>query len=504
MELDVNICAQARRSRDVRFDGRFFIGVRTTRIYCRLTCPVRTVKAENVLYFPTAAAAVEAGYRSCLRCRPELAPGTPAYAGSSTTVSRALRLISESPLEDEGVEELAARLGVGSRQLRRLFLRYLGASPSTVMKTRRLHFAKKLIDESGLPMGEVALASGFRSVRRFNDAFRQVYHRTPTQIRQLAKTIAVPMEHEYVFRLDFRPPFAWDSLLGFLSKRAIPGVESVTATCYSRTIALNGDAGHVSVSRAESGTTLEARIFFPEPRWLFLIVERLRRIFDLGAVPHEIAAHLGTDPLLSARIEAAPGLRVPGCWDGFELAVRAILGQQVSVAGASTLAGRLVRLFGRPTGAGEGLTHVFPKPNELADADIAQIGLPAKRAETIRGLAQAVADGRIVFDGRVNLKEFQSAICRISGIGDWTAQYIAMRALGDPDAFPANDLGLLQHSGFSTGAQLARRAEAWRPWRAYAAMYLWRGEVPVDASAAQQKPIPVGEVRRTGLSGQAL
>jgi AraC family transcriptional regulator of adaptative response / DNA-3-methyladenine glycosylase II len=502
MELDINICAQARKSRDTRFDGRFFIGVRTTRIYCRLTCPVRTVKDENVLYFPTAAAATEAGYRSCLRCRPELAPGTPAYAGSSTTVSRALRLISESPLEDEGVEDLAARLGVGSRQLRRLFLRYLGASPSTVMKTRRLHFAKKLIDESGLPMGEVALASGFRSVRRFNDAFRQVYQRTPTQIRQLAKTIAAPMEHEYVFRLDYRPPFDWHSLLGFLSKRAIPGVESVTATSYSRTIALNGDAGHLSVSHASDGTKLEARIFFPESRWLFLIVERLRRIFDLGAVPHEIAAHLGTDPLLNARIEAAPGLRVPGCWDGFELAVRAILGQQVSVAGASTLAGRLVRLFGRPTSAGEGLTHLFPRPSDLAEADVAQIGMPLKRAETIRGLAQAVADGRIVFDGRVDLNEFHTAICRIPGIGDWTAQYIAMRALGDPDAFPANDLGLLHHSGFSTGAQLARRAEAWRPWRAYAAMYLWQIAGPAIARASEYQPVPANRKSRVVVAGR--
>ncbi|MEO6392645.1 MAG: AlkA N-terminal domain-containing protein, partial [Pyrinomonadaceae bacterium] len=487
MVLDVNICAQARRSRDARFDGRFFIGVRTTRIYCRLTCPVRTVKDENVLYFPTAAAASEAGYRSCLRCRPELSPGTPAYAGSSTTVSRALRLISESPPEDEGVEDLAARLGVGSRQLRRLFLRYLGASPSTVMKTRRLHFAKKLIDESGLPMGQVALAAGFRNVRRFNDAFRQVYHRTPTQIRQLSKTVASPREHQYVFRLDFRPPFDWSSLLEFLSRRAIPGVEAVTATSYSRTISLNGDEGHFSVSRTSLGTSLAAHICFPDPRWLFLIVERLRRIFDLGAVPHEIAAHLGADPLLTARIKAAPGLRVPGCWDGFELAVRAILGQQISVAAASTLAGRLVDLFGRPSNAGEGLTHQFPTADALAASDIARIGLPVKRAESIRGLAQAVADGRIVFDGRVDLNDFRNAICEIPGIGDWTAQYIAMRALGDPDAFPANDLILLRNAGLTTGTQLARRAETWRPWRAYATMYLWRDAGLVGAPAIQRQ-----------------
>lgn len=496
MELDVNICAQARKSRDIRFDGRFFIGVRTTRIFCRLTCPVRTVKDENVRYFQTAAAAAEAGYRSCLRCRPELAPGTPAYAGSSTTVSRALRLISESPLEDESVEELAARLGVGSRQLRRLFVRYLGASPSTVMKTRRLHFAKKLIDESNLPMGELALAAGFRSVRRFNDAFRKVYHRTPTQIRQLAKTSTQPGNREYVFRLDYRPPFDWNSLLSFLSARAIPGVECVTSNTYSRTIALNGDAGHFSVSHASEGTRLEARICFPEPRWLFLIVERLRRIFDLGAVPHEIAAHLSNDPLLKARIAAAPGLRVPGCWDGFELAIRAILGQQISVAAASTLAGRLVQMFGRPFVARERLTHLFPTPSSLAEANVERIGLPIKRAETIRGLARALADDRITFAGQVDPDEFGKALCQLPGIGDWTAQYIAMRALGDPDAFPANDLGLLQHSGFSTPGELARHAEAWRPWRAYAAMYLWQITTSVEAAEAKQKSAPNGPASR--------
>lgn len=474
MEFDTRICSQARLSRDARFDGRFFIGVRTTRIYCRPICPVRAAKEENVLYFPTAAAAAEAGYRPCLRCRPESSPGTAAWSGSSTTVSRALRLISESALEDEGVDALAARLGIGSRQLRRLFLRHLGASPIAVAKTRRLHFAKKLIDETNLPMAQIALAAGFGSVRRFNAAFRDTYQRTPSQIRRFAHLAPLQAENEYSFRLHFRPPFHWNALLRFFARRAIPGVEAVDGGCYRRTISLNGDSGTFGVSLAESGLALDVGISFPEPRWLFLIIERLRRIFDLGADPGEISSRLTSDPLLAKTIAAVPGLRLPGCWDGFELAVRAILGQQVSVAGASTLAGRLAQTFGTPISAGSPLTHLFPAAQVLAEADIACIGLPKNRAETIRALARAVIEGRIAFSAGTNVDEFQSRLRELPGIGDWTAQYVAMRALGDPDAFPAGDLGLRRGASIDDPRELARHAERWRPWRAYAAMYLWQ------------------------------
>jgi AraC family transcriptional regulator, regulatory protein of adaptative response / DNA-3-methyladenine glycosylase II len=475
MDLDTRICSRARLARDARFDGRFFIGVRSTHIYCRPICPVRTVKEQNVRYFPTAAAASEAGYRPCLRCRPELSPGTPAWSGSSTTVSRALRIISESEPEDQAVEALAARLGIGSRQLRRLFVRHLGASPITVMKTRRLHFAKKLIDETNLPMGQIALAAGFGSVRRFNAAFEQTYKRTPTQIRRFAHLTSQEDGNEYLFRLHFRPPFHWDALLEFLAHRAIPGVEAVGSGCYRRTISLNGDSGTVAVALAASGDALEARISFPEPRWLFLIVERLRRMFDLGADPDEIATRLAADPHLAKRIETMPGLRVPGCWDGFELAVRAILGQQVSVTGASTLAGRLVRAFGTPVSVAAPLTHLFPRAETLADADVSSIGLPVSRAETIRSLARAISESRISFGSVTNVEGFRARLRQLPGIGDWTAQYVAMRALGDPDAFPAGDLGLLRAASMRNERELARRAEAWRPWRAYAAMYLWQG-----------------------------
>ena len=475
MDLDPRICSRARLTRDARFDGRFFIGVKSTHIYCRAICPVRTAKEENVRYFPTAASAAEAGYRPCLRCRPESSPGTPAWLGTSNTVSRALRLISESALEDAGVEALAARLGIGPRQLRRLFLRHLGATPIAVARTRRLHFAKKLIDETNLPMAQIALAAGFGSVRRFNAAFRQTYKRTPSQLRRFASLASSQPANEYLFRLHFRPPFHWQALLEFLKHRAIPGVEAVESDFYSRTISLNGAAGTLRASLAESVDAIEVRITFPEPRWLFLIIERVRRMFDLGADPIEVAARLRTDLLLADRIESMPGLRVPGCWDGFELAVRAILGQQISVAGASTLAGRLARKFGTPIAARSPLTHLFPRAEVLAQADVASIGLPESRAETIRSLARAVSEGRIDFDSVANTEEFQTRLRELPGIGNWTAQYIAMRALGDPDAFPAGDLILLRGATARNERELIRRSEAWRPWRAYAALYLWQG-----------------------------
>jgi AraC family transcriptional regulator, regulatory protein of adaptative response / DNA-3-methyladenine glycosylase II len=486
MDLDPQVCAQARLTRDARFDGRFFIGVRTTRIYCRPVCPVRTAKEQNVRYFATAAAAAESGYRPCLRCRPELSPGAPAWCGTSTTVARALRLISEGNIQNESLETLAARLGVGGRQLRRLFVRHLGASPLAVLKTHRLQFAKKLLDETTLSMTQIALAAGYGSVRRFNSDFRQTYQRTPTQVRRLAHQTASQSDNEYLFRLCFRPPLHWEALLRFLAQRAISGVEAVDPDSYSRLISLGDQTGTVRVSPA-AGPALEVRINFPDPRWLFTIIERLRQMFDLGADPIEIGALLSTDPILASRIKRMPGLRVPGCWDGFELAVRAILGQQVSVAGASTLAGRLVRAFGTKVNCSERLTHLFPSPEALAKADIAGVGLPKARARTIRLLAEAVRDAEINFGSVVNVGEFKTRLRRISGIGTWTAEYIAMRTLNDPDAFPASDLGLLRALSLTRESDLIKRADAWRPWRSYAAMYLWQA----TASAPEAAPSSV-------------
>jgi AraC family transcriptional regulator, regulatory protein of adaptative response / DNA-3-methyladenine glycosylase II len=470
---DWRVCSRARLSRDPRFDGKFFIAVLTTGIYCRSICPAPTCKEKNVRYFPTAAAAAAAGFRPCLRCRPECSPGTPAWLGTSNTVTRALRLISESALEDGGVESLAERLGIGARHLRRLFLKHLGASPSAVAHTRRLHFAKKLIDETTLSMAHVAQAAGFGCVRRFNAAIRDTYHRSPTHIRRLVRQTNSLPENEYVFKLGFRPPYQWDSMLGFLAMRATPGVEAVERGTYRRSIFLNNLQGYFEVSLGHEPDTLSVRIQFADPRSLFLIVERIRRMFDVNADWEPIANRLRVDPALRSVVCSEPGLRLPGCWDGFELATRAILGQQITVKGATHLAGRLVRSFGGSLSAPNGLTHLFPRPQVLVDAKLTSIGLPASRAETIQRLARSVCTGEINFNAMTDTDSLLSRLADLPGIGPWTTQYVAMRALGEPDAFPAGDVGLLRALRMSGPRALEARAEKWRPWRAYAALYLW-------------------------------
>lgn len=489
MNLDWKVCSRARLSRDPRFDGKFFIGVINSGVYCRSICPAPTAKEKNCRYFPTAAAAAEAGFRPCLRCRPESSPGTPAWQGTSTTVSRALRLIAESGLEEGGVEGLAQRLGIGSRHLRRLFLRHLGATPIAVANTRRMHFAKKLIDETQLPMNRIAAASGFGSVRRFNAGILKFFHRTPTQIRRLARQKEVQPANQYVFRLNFRPPFHWQGMLDFLSLRCTPGVELVAARRYRRTISINGQHGYFEVSEDEAKHVLLARIEFADPRWLFVIVERIRAMFDLNADWISISTTLRNDPALASKLDAAPGLRIAGCWDGFELATRAILGQQVSVKGATTLSGRLAEKFGRPIQGPDGLSRLFPEPAVLADAQLGAIGVTRARAQTIRSLARKICDGKITFTGVVDPGTFVEQLCEVPGIGKWTAQYVLMRALCQPDAFPSTDLGLLRAMNLSNPNELERRSEAWRPWRAYAAMYLWRSTG--QRSGADKKTAPL-------------
>jgi AraC family transcriptional regulator of adaptative response / DNA-3-methyladenine glycosylase II len=328
MEFDRDVLSRARLARDARFDGTFYIGVLTTRIYCRPMCRSRVSKEENVCYFPTAAAAAEAGFRPCLRCRPECSPGIPAWAGTSNTVSRALRLISETGLENSGIEALAGHLGIGSPHLRRLFLKHLGASPRAVAQTRRLHFAKRLIDETNLSMTQIAVAAGFGSVRRFNAAIRATYQRTPTQIRGTRRDTP-QAENEYLFRLPFRPPFDWHALLNFLARRATPGVEVIESGVYRRSISINGHLGAIAVSLEEETNSLAVRILLGDACALFAVIERIRCMFDLNADWPAIAQPLRKDPALKPLIDARPGGRVPGCWNGFELATRAILGQQV-------------------------------------------------------------------------------------------------------------------------------------------------------------------------------
>jgi AraC family transcriptional regulator of adaptative response / DNA-3-methyladenine glycosylase II len=489
MELDAARCYQAVLSKDRRFDGRFFAGVVTTGVYCRPVCPVVPPKFENTQFFPCAAAAEAAGFRPCLRCRPETAPGTPAWVGSSAVVSRALRLISEGGLDEGGVEQLAGRLGIGERQLRRLFAQHLGASPADIARARRVHFARSLIDQTDLPITEVALSAGFKSIRQFNHALRQTFGESPTALRRRrGRRGPVANGAGLVVRLPYRPPIEWTAMLGFLALRATPGVEVVEGDAYRRTIEVNGAPGTIEVRPgASSGAPhLLMRVNLPGYEGLIHVVERVRRFFDLGADPLRITDHLRRSRQLRKLVDARPGLRVPGAWNGFELAVRAVLGQQVTVQGATTLAGRLVQAFGTPVeAAGEGLTHLFPRPDTLADADVSRIGLPRARAATIRALAAAVCRRQLVLDAPQGLDDAIARLCTIPGLGSWTAHYIAMRAFVEPDAFPATDLGLRRALANGTGLPsakgLTQMAEAWRPWRAYAAMYLWAARtVPQD------------------------
>jgi AraC family transcriptional regulator, regulatory protein of adaptative response / DNA-3-methyladenine glycosylase II len=427
----------------------------------------------------------------------------------------ALRLIAESGLEG-GVEGLAEQLGLGSRHLRRLFVRHLGATPNAVAQTRRLQFAKNLIDQTKLSMQEIAIASGFGCVRRFNAAIGDTYHRTPSQIRKLSRQAGVLPENQYFFRLRYRPPYDWEGMLRFLQFRATPGVEEVEGGVYRRSISFRGAAGCFEVSHDEENHSLNVRVQFADPKALYFIIERVRAMFDLNADWIAIARTLNADPELAAKIRVQPGLRVPGCWNGFELCVRAILGQQVTVQGATTLAGRLVKKFGQETAIGNGLTHIFPDPEILAEADVASIGLPRARGRTIREFARIVRDRQIHFESVLNSEALLDQLRGVAGFGRWTAQYIAMRALGDPDAFPSGDLGLMRKLGLKTARELELRAEVWRPWRAYGAMYIWSAPAEthlrkISTARKMSRPIvikfpSVGDLReraRTHLASNA-
>ncbi len=476
MTLDHDACYRALLARDPRFDGRFFTGVKTTGIYCRPICPARVPFSKNVTFYPTAAAAQEAGFRPCLRCRPETAPDLAAWRGTSNTVQRALRLIEMGALDDGDVEGLADRLGVGERHLRRLFKQHLGAAPISVAQTRRVLLAKQLIHETSLPMTEIALASGFGSVRRFNETFAQLYGRPPGELRRRGgPTIAA--SHGISVRLAYRAPYEWRGVLAFFRQRAIPGVERVEDNRYLRTISLDGEAG-VIVVEPDSGDALKLTVRFPKLSALPAIIARVRRMFDLAADPAAINAHLGGDAALGPMILARPGLRLPGAWDGFEQAVRAILGQQITVAAAINLAGKLTDAYGQALPQPVlRLTHLFPAPERIAAEDLAVLAMPGARKRALISLARAAWDDPALFSGGAGLEDSLASLRALPGVGEWTAQYIAMRALREPDAFPAADVGLMramEAEGPRPGAaQLAARAEAWRPWRAYAAQHLW-------------------------------
>ncbi|MBE1162949.1 DNA-3-methyladenine glycosylase 2 family protein [Dyella acidiphila] len=492
--LDLQACERARLSRDARFDGLFFIAVRSTGIYCRPVCPAPTAKSVNVRFYATAAAAEAAGFRPCLRCRPELAPGNDAWQRGDHVVTRALKLIEGGLLQEQPVEELARRVGVGARQLRRLFVERLGAPPIDVHTTRRLLFAKQLLTETRMPVTDVALASGFGSLRRFNAAFAQANRIQP---RELRRHPHAGNDDSLSLKLSYRPPYDFGAMLAFLRGRALPGIECVDETGYARVFGTPQAPGWLRLS-AWSGDehALRLQLHCPQPAQMLTVVTRIRRMFDLDADPQAIGAALQTTPQMKALLRKRPGLRLPGSWDGFEVAVRAILGQQVSVAAARTLASRIVQRYGvaLPVSIAPGLERLFPGPEALADADLRSLGIITARAETIRGVARAVLDGRVDFRVEQSLDEFVERWVALPGIGEWTAHYMAMRGLSHPDAFPAADL-ILRRAAAEGDSLLSTRAltnlaEAWRPWRAYSVMHLWRSmSEPAKRPRATRKEV---------------
>jgi AraC family transcriptional regulator, regulatory protein of adaptative response / DNA-3-methyladenine glycosylase II len=477
MILDNEKCYLAAQSRDARFDGVFFTAVTSTGIYCRPVCPAKTPRKQNCRFFPTAAAAEGAGFRPCLRCRPELSPHSQDDK-SRDVVRRALARIQSGEMGENKLGELAADLNLSERQLRRLFVQEFGLPPVAFAQTQKLLFAKRLLQETPLSMIDVAFSAGFGSVRRFNTLFRDRYGLAPSEIRR-AQTVSTATE-TIALRLAYRPPLAWNHLLNFLGARAITGVEAVIGNAYLRSVEIEKHQGWVKVEQAAEANHVIVTLPPTLTPVLMKTLARLRHLFDLDANPQIIAEQLSTDSQLATLVKKVPGLRAPGAWDGFELAVRAVLGQQISVRGASTLAARLAENFGKPLATPhEAIFRRSPSAETLAAAkveEIAAIGLPMKRAATLHSLACAVIDGKLKLTVGADTIATLEALKKISGIGDWTAQYIAMRALHWPDAFPAGDLALRKAFGQDAPMQeahLLTLAEDWRPWRAYAAMYLW-------------------------------
>jgi AraC family transcriptional regulator, regulatory protein of adaptative response / DNA-3-methyladenine glycosylase II len=478
MTLDPEACFRAVRARDRRFDGRFFTAVASTGIYCRPICPVRPPKRENMRFYSSAAAAEGAGYRPCLRCRPERAPGLATVDAASRLAGAAIARIEEHAVSNGKVTDLAASLGVTDRHLRRVTEAELGVSPIELAQTQRLLLAKRLLTETPLKLTDIAFASGFGSVRRFNALFKARYGLNPRTIRRSAVAA-----QGLTCQLDFRPPLAWQSLLEYLRLRAIPGVEAVDATHYRRTVVVGERQGWIAVSLAESGTALDVELAPTLAPVIGAVIVRVKHLFDLGAAPDAVSALLARDPLLEPVVRRVPGLRVPGAFDGFELAVRAVLGQQVSVKSATTLAGRWSRAFGEPIEtpfpALDRLAPSAARMLDVAEHQIGSLGVIGSRARCLLALARAVAERRVLLSYAASVEEQIERLTELPGIGPWTAQYIAMRALHWPDAFPDGDLMLLR-AAKAKRKELLARAEGWRPWRAYATHYLWKslGVIP--------------------------
>lgn len=469
VSLDADSCYRALRARDSRFDGLFFVAVKTTGVYCRPICPARLPKQERCLFFQLPAEAEHAGFRACFRCRPELAPGRAPIDRVPNLVQRAVARIDTGYLNEASVDDLASELGVSGRQLRRAMDAELGLSPVEMAQTQRLRVAKQLLADTNLPVLEVAYASGFSSLRRFNASLLERFGRPPSALRRKA---GVGPRDSLDLRLDFRPPLDFSTMLGFLAERSLEGVEEVADDAYRRTVQIGEHAGWIAVSKDPKRSALVLRMSSSLTPKLMQVVVRVRRVFDLDAQPEVIDAHLGRDRRLARLVQRHRGLRPPGAFDGFEIAVRAILGQQVSVKAATTLATRLVERFGGKVEAPWGLSRTFPSSEKLANVgtkSIARIGLPTTRAKSIHELARRVSRNELSLDSESLLHDLP----KIPGIGEWTAAYVAMRALGAPDAFVAGDIALWRALGVDSRNRAIARAERWRPWRAYAVIQLW-------------------------------
>ena len=468
---------RAVESRDSRFDGWIYLGVTSTGIYCRPSCPAASPKRANMRFYRSSAGAQRAGFRACKRCRPDASPGSPEWNARADVVARAMRLIGDGLVDREGVAGLASRLGYSARQLNRLVSSELGAGPLALARAQRAQTARTLIETTELDFAEVAYAAGFASVRQFNDTVREVFALTPRELRRRRGRPDAGLAGAIGLRLPWRRPFDLDGLLRFFVQRAVAGVEEVTPHgSYRRTLRLPRGAGIVELAPGDDCVQCTLRL--DDVRDVGAAVARCRRLLDLDADPTSIAAMLAGDPLLAPLVAAQPGLRVPGCVDGGEIAVRAVLGQQVSVAAARTHAARLVQRYGEPLAKPDGsLTHLFPGVAALSAADDDALAMPQRRRETLRGVCAALRDGTVVLDAGADWARTRRDLLALPGIGPWTAEYVAMRALGDPDAFPAGDLGILhglRALGVEADAREAeRRSQAWRPFRAYTVLHLW-------------------------------
>ena len=502
---DPDRCYQAAQSKDARFDGWFFCAVTSTGIYCRPSCPARTPKRENMRFYATAAAAQQAGFRACLRCRPDATPGSPEWNVRADVVARAMRLIRDGVVDREGVEGLAGRLGYSTRQLNRLITAEVGTGPLALARAQRSQTARVLLETTELPVAHVAFAAGFSSVRQCNDTVRQTFADTPSGLRARAARTAQgrrarrePATQAIRLRLPCRRPFDPASVLDFLGLRALPGVEALEGASYTRSLRLPHGAGIVTLTAPEAQGAngpayVEGALILSDLRDLHTAVARCRQLLDLDADPVAIWEALRDDPLIGAMVRHDPGRRVPGAADGFELAVRAVIGQQVSVPGARTVAGRLVEAVGEslPTPVGA-VTHLFPTPAalvELAERDPGAFAMPAGRRRALVALASAVEAGDVVIDAGADPSELRRSLVALPGIGPWTAEYVAMRALRDPDAFMPTDLGIRRAAGAlglpDDPTHLRELTEHWRPWRSYAMAHLWS----LPAAAAPQLPI---------------